>query len=79
MRSGQINAKIETISPWMAQYRITMRASGHNLTAFISKSRLTELCLKEGDEVFACFDSADAHVIRNASSFPLEKREQTDS
>jgi tungstate transport system ATP-binding protein len=68
MRSGRIDAKIETISRWMAQYRITMRAADHNLTALVSKSRLTELCLKEGDEVFACFDLADAHLIRNSSS-----------
>ena len=79
MRSGRIYAKIETISPWMAQYRITMRAADQNLTAFISKSRLTELCLKEADEVFACFNLADAHVLRNASSASLEKREQTES
>jgi tungstate transport system ATP-binding protein len=68
MGYGRINAKIETISPWMAQYRITMRAGDQNLSAFISKSRFAELCLREGDEVFASFDSSDAHVIRDSLS-----------
>jgi tungstate transport system ATP-binding protein len=81
MRSAQIAAKVETISPWMAQYRITMRACDQNLIAFISKSRFAELGLKEGEEVLASFDAADAHVIKNPSPASLfsGQRDKTES
>ncbi|MGH7826060.1 MAG: ABC transporter ATP-binding protein [Candidatus Binatia bacterium] len=63
-RVNQIKAKAGTISPWMSQYRIAIRAGDHWLTALISKPHFAELRLGEGDEVLVSFDSADLHVIR---------------
>jgi ABC-type Fe3+/spermidine/putrescine transport system ATPase subunit len=79
VRASQVNAKIETVSPWMAQYRITMRAGDQTLTAFISKSRFAKLCLKEGDVVFASFDPADVHVIRDSSSASSGKQKEAEN
>ena len=71
LRYVQINGKIETLSPWMAQFRVTIRTGEQILTVFLSKSRLGELRLQEGDAVVACFAAADAHLIRNSSPNPF--------
>jgi len=65
---AEIRARVETISPWMGQYRVMIRAGDQHLTAFLSKSRFTQLCLKEGDAVLACFESVHGHVIKRTSS-----------
>ncbi|HWO41901.1 MAG TPA: ABC transporter ATP-binding protein [Candidatus Eisenbacteria bacterium] len=62
-RLNQIRGKIETVSPWMAQFRIAVRAGNQTLTALISKFHYAGLGLTEGDEVLAWFDPADVHLI----------------
>jgi tungstate transport system ATP-binding protein len=60
---NQLRAKIERISPWMAQYRIALQSGDLHLVALLSKERFRELRLRESDEVLASFSSTAVHVI----------------
>jgi tungstate transport system ATP-binding protein len=58
-----IPGKVRRIIPLGAQVRVEVDA-GVSLRALITKQSLADLGLHEGDEVWACFKPAVAHLIR---------------
>ena len=62
--ANRIKAQVARVIPWMAQYRISLRCGTDPLVALLTRSRFTELELREGDEVLASFGSTAVHVIR---------------
>jgi tungstate transport system ATP-binding protein len=63
---NRLRARVERMSPWMGQYRIDLRSSNQPLVALINGATLSRLCLREGEEVLASFDSAAAHLIKSS-------------
>ena len=68
-----IRAKVRRVSPWTAQYRIALHSDCGRLIALVSKSRFTELDLREGEGVFAAFSCAAVHAVRTGG---LMKKDQ---
>ncbi len=61
--SVYFNARVQRVSPSTAHYRVALQADCGPVIALVSKSRFTELALREGDDVLASFNSAAVHVI----------------
>ena len=61
--SVYFKARVQRVAPSTTHYRVTLQADCGSVIALMSKSRFTELNIREGDNVLASFSSAAIHVI----------------
>ena len=61
--SVHFKARMQRVAPSTTHYRVTLQADCGSVIARMSKSRFTELNIREGDNVLASFSSAAIHVI----------------
>lgn len=61
--SVYFKARVQRVLPSTAHYRIALQSDCGPVIALVSKSKFTELALREGDNVLASFNAAAIHMI----------------